>query len=160
MSNALYETFCDRSYYDLWCVRKVGETRWGYCYHMNNKEEAEGLVKQLTDLERELAEAKVTAAFWLAHEKQINVEFERDYLAIWKAVKKPDLTVLESVLALVMELAIAKKDTARLDCLERLAVPFHWVSPEKLDDLGPIILTWRKCSALRTEIDAAMAEPK
>lgn len=54
----------------------------------------------------------------------------------------------------------AKKDSARLDCLERLAVPFHWVSPEKLDDLGPIILTWRKCSALRTEIDAAMEVEK
>lgn len=131
MSNALYETFCDRSYYDLWCVRKVGETRWGYCYHMNNKEEAEGLVKQLTDLERELAEARKE---------------------LWNTIS--------AMADLCAENVEAKKDSARLDCLERLAVPFHWVSPEKLDDLGPIILTWRKCSALRTEIDAAMAEPK
>lgn len=43
-------------------VREVGETRWGYCYHLNSKEEAEGLVKQLTDLEAELAEAKKDAA--------------------------------------------------------------------------------------------------
>lgn len=38
-----WEFFCDRSYYDLWAVRPVGEKRFGYCFHLHAKEEAEGL---------------------------------------------------------------------------------------------------------------------
>jgi hypothetical protein len=59
-------------------------------------------------LELDLAAAKVNADFWLAHEKQTNIEFERDYLAIWKAVKRPDMTVLDSALALKSELAATR----------------------------------------------------
>ena len=51
--------------------------------------------------------------FWLAAEKSKNAEFEQDYLAIWREVKQPDLTVLESVRAMKAELAAAKEQ-ARL----------------------------------------------
>lgn len=54
----IYETFCDTSYYDQWCVRRVGEKRWGYCYHVPSKEEAEGLMDTLSMLERELADLR------------------------------------------------------------------------------------------------------
>jgi hypothetical protein len=45
-----HECFCDESYYGYWAVRPVGEKRWGYCYHLPSKEEAEGLVKELDGL--------------------------------------------------------------------------------------------------------------
>lgn len=48
-----YEVFCDVAYFDQWAVRPVGESRWGHCYHLPSKEEAEGLAKQLEELESE-----------------------------------------------------------------------------------------------------------
>ena len=48
----LFEVFCDVCYYDQWAVRPVGEKRWGHCYHLPSKEEAEGLAKELTLLAR------------------------------------------------------------------------------------------------------------
>ena len=48
----LFEVFVDACYYDQWAVRPVGEKRWGYCYHLPSKEEAEGLAKELTLLAR------------------------------------------------------------------------------------------------------------
>ncbi len=48
----LYEVFCDASYYDQWAVRPLGETRWGNCYHLASKEEAESLAAVLTLLAR------------------------------------------------------------------------------------------------------------
>ena len=51
-SNELFETFCDESYFGQWCVRKTGERRWGHCFHVASKEEAEGLAQELTALER------------------------------------------------------------------------------------------------------------
>lgn len=46
-----WECYSDASYYDLWAVRIAGERRWGWSYHMNRKEEAEGLCKRLNDME-------------------------------------------------------------------------------------------------------------
>lgn len=46
----VWEYFCDHAYFDMWAVRAKGETRWGACYHMNSKQEAEGLSMQLTAL--------------------------------------------------------------------------------------------------------------
>lgn len=45
-----YEVFYDVCYYDQWAVRPVGEKRWGHCYHLPSKEEAEGLAKELEQL--------------------------------------------------------------------------------------------------------------
>lgn len=52
VSDALFEVFCDVCYYDQWAVRPKGEKRWGYCYHLPSREEAEGLAKELTLLAR------------------------------------------------------------------------------------------------------------
>jgi hypothetical protein len=49
---------------------------------------------------RRLRGEVVSAQFWREHAQRTNTELEQDYLAIWKAVKEPDKTVLESVLAL------------------------------------------------------------
>lgn len=51
-SNELFEIFCDESYFGQWCVRKAGERRWGYGFHVASKEEAEGLARELTALEQ------------------------------------------------------------------------------------------------------------
>jgi len=38
-----YECFQDRSYYDMWCVRRVNEREWGKSFHLVNGEEAAAL---------------------------------------------------------------------------------------------------------------------
>ena len=53
-----FECFCDISYYDLWAVRPIGEKRWGYCYHLPTKEEAEGLKDELNKIYEELDKLK------------------------------------------------------------------------------------------------------
>lgn len=45
-----WEYFCDESYYDYWAVREVGETRWGHCFHLCQKREAEALCNLLNSL--------------------------------------------------------------------------------------------------------------
>lgn len=48
MNKIEWECFCDESYYGLWAVRPKGEKRWGYCFHLHCKEEAEDLTALLT----------------------------------------------------------------------------------------------------------------
>ena len=38
-----YECFQDRSYYDMWFVRRVNEREWGKGFHLVNGEEAAAL---------------------------------------------------------------------------------------------------------------------
>jgi len=46
-----WECFCDECYFGLWAVRPVGENRWGHCFHVQTKEEAEGLRDLLNELQ-------------------------------------------------------------------------------------------------------------
>ena len=41
--------FQDENYYSLWAVRTIGENRWGHCFHVHTKEEAEGLCSLLNE---------------------------------------------------------------------------------------------------------------
>ena len=38
-----WETFCDHSYYDMWCVRKVGDRTFGQGFHLMRQAEAQSL---------------------------------------------------------------------------------------------------------------------
>lgn len=38
-----WECFCDTSYFDMWCVRKVGDYHFGHGFHLVNGETAQGL---------------------------------------------------------------------------------------------------------------------
>ena len=49
---ALFDIFCDESYYGMWAVRMKGETHWGRCYHLPSSEEAYGLAEELGDHKR------------------------------------------------------------------------------------------------------------
>jgi hypothetical protein len=51
-----WEYFSDGSYYDMWAVRLVGEKRWGYCYHLNSRDEAKALCELLNEQEKRIAE--------------------------------------------------------------------------------------------------------
>ena len=53
-----WETFCDRSYYDLWRVRRKNERGFNDGYHIHNGEEARALVELLNGHERERDEAR------------------------------------------------------------------------------------------------------
>lgn len=52
--------------------------------------------KTIEELEADLTSAQ----FWRDHAERTGAVFEQDYLAIWRAIKQPDKTVLESVIAL------------------------------------------------------------
>lgn len=47
-----WEAFCDTSYFDMWCVRKVGEKTFGQGFHLVNKEGAEQLRDYLNGVEK------------------------------------------------------------------------------------------------------------
>lgn len=51
---ALWEYFCDDAYYGLWCVRRNGETCFGYGYHVQHVEEARNLCDELNKLTKAL----------------------------------------------------------------------------------------------------------
>lgn len=38
-----WEAFADPAYFDMWCVREVGERRFGHGFHLVNADEAHGL---------------------------------------------------------------------------------------------------------------------
>lgn len=43
LADQTWEAFCDTSYFDMWCVRKVGDRTFGSGFHLVNKEGAEQL---------------------------------------------------------------------------------------------------------------------
>jgi len=51
-----------------------------------------------------------------------------------------------------------RADKDRLDWLDHNAIPWNWLSPEKIDGLGPIVVTWKSNRTLRAAIDAARKE--
>ncbi len=53
-----WETFCDVGYYHMWRLRRKTERGWNDGFHINTRDEAEGLCELLNKLEREVAEAK------------------------------------------------------------------------------------------------------
>ena len=80
-----WETFCDRSYYDLWRVRRKNERGFNDGYHIHNGDEARALVELLNGLERERDEVRSDLEFrrdlFQLQEKQLNeVRVERDTL--------------------------------------------------------------------------------
>ena len=42
-TNPLWECFADPSYFDMWCVREIGERQFGKSFHLVNGDEAQGL---------------------------------------------------------------------------------------------------------------------
>jgi hypothetical protein len=56
------------------------------------------------------------------------------------------------------ENAELRADKERLDWLDHNAIPWTWMSPEKIDGLGPIVVTWKSNRTLRAAIDAARAK--
>ncbi len=53
-----WETFCDVGYYHMWRLRRKTERGWNDGFHINTRDEAEGLCELLNKLEGELASAK------------------------------------------------------------------------------------------------------
>lgn len=42
-----WECFKDRAYYDFWCVRMVGDRKFGLGFHLANEDEAKALANLL-----------------------------------------------------------------------------------------------------------------
>ena len=49
-----WETFCDVGYYHMWRLRRITERGWNDGFHINTRDEAEGLCELLNKLERDL----------------------------------------------------------------------------------------------------------
>ena len=56
------------------------------------------------------------------------------------------------------ENAALRADKERLDWLDHYAIPWTWMSPEKIDGLGPIVVTWKSNRTLRAAIDLSIKE--
>jgi hypothetical protein len=97
-----YEVFCDSAYYNMWAVRVNGEKRWGHCYHLPSKEEAEGLAQELQG-HADWNDANVDTALALKAD-----QLERDLAAARAEVEK-----LRGALALGQENCDAEFDRLR-----------------------------------------------
>ena len=58
-----WEIFSDTSYFDMWCVRPVGEKRWGAGFHVVSRDGAEAARDYLIEATRQAEEA-VEQRFW------------------------------------------------------------------------------------------------
>ena len=65
MSDVKWECFSDPSYFDQWCVRRIGEREFGYGFHLPSRAEAMGLCGILNDYEAKLAKLAVPEGFVL-----------------------------------------------------------------------------------------------
>ena len=79
-----WETFCDRSYYDLWRVRRKNERGFNDGYHLHNGEEARALVEILNGIERERDEWK---AKFIQQNKDLGCEMMDPGGTIWDYAK-------------------------------------------------------------------------
>ena len=91
-----YECFQDRSYYDMWCVRRVNEREWGKGFHLVNGEEAAALRDLLntrTDSHHRLVEA--LRALELANDRVCGARPQRVYDAMIAAGMSDALLALD-----------------------------------------------------------------
>lgn len=58
-----WEIFCDAAYYDMWCVRKVGDLIFGQGFHVMSKDEACVLCAQLAEKNVRIAELEGMTEF-------------------------------------------------------------------------------------------------
>lgn len=61
-----WEAFCDHSYYDMWCVRKVGDRTFGQGFHVIRQDEADAL--------RDLLNTRATEAEFAARIEGLEAE--------------------------------------------------------------------------------------
>ena len=54
----MWEIFRDEAYFGMWCVREIGERRFGAAFHVSSEVEAEELRAALTAKDSEMAEAR------------------------------------------------------------------------------------------------------
>jgi hypothetical protein len=70
----------------------------------------------------------------------------------------PTMQIHDEVIALQRENAELRKDKARMDKLELAAIPWRWLSSEMIDQLGPLVITWKGNRSLRLELDNQMTD--
>lgn len=78
-----WETFCDRSYYDLWRVRRKNERGFNDGYHLHNGEEARALVELLNGLERERYEEREERVKWM----QLSIDADKRFAEVVREVR-------------------------------------------------------------------------
>jgi hypothetical protein len=51
-----FEYFCDAAYFDMWCVRRVGDRTFGQGFHVLNEQSAKALAEELSSMADPAAE--------------------------------------------------------------------------------------------------------
>jgi chromosome segregation ATPase len=72
-----YEAFCDASYYDMWCVRRIGERTFGQGFHVLDEKSALELKGELEALAAELAEVKQDRDLWNQSEATCEAQYAK-----------------------------------------------------------------------------------
>ena len=88
-------------------------------------------------------------------------ELERENAALREAKDMVELERCEMMRSMSLAQNYCEQlraDKERLDWLDHNAIPWNWMSPEKIDGLGPIVVTWKSNRTLRAAIDAARKE--
>ena len=70
------------------------------------------------------------------------------YEDVWRFTNETDavdalISMRDFCRELERENAALRADKERLDWLDHNAIPWTWMSPEKIDGLGPIVVTWK-----------------
>ena len=98
----------------------------------------------------------------IAHLQRENAALKQRILDDNKAygceLMDPSGTIWDHAKRLQDENFALRADKERLDWLDHNAIPWTWMSPEKIDGLGPIVVTWKSNRTLRAAIDAARKE--
>lgn len=74
-----WEYFCDASYFDLWCVRRVGERTFGQGFHVASSIAAKELAEELARIDAESAETIEQLRTKLADAKAALLNLANDY---------------------------------------------------------------------------------
>jgi len=102
------------------------------------------------------------AADRLAELERENAELKQRILDDNKAygceLMDPSGTIWDHAKRLQDENAALRADKERLDWLDHNAIPWNWMSTEKINGLGQIVVTWKSNRTLRAAIDAARKE--
>jgi len=95
---------------------------------------------EITEQLDEVVDENHSLKFQLKTEKHLNEEHEKDYLAIWKLIKKPNETVVDAAKRIKLNLAeVTKQRDLLIEGLEKLA-SCDWVItlPDRMDAVREI----------------------
>jgi len=98
-----WETFCDGSYFDMWCVRRIGDRTFGQGFYVMSQGEAEAL-RNLLDT-RHTATAEALEAMREAREALGGAEVAlKNCVPVFPEVERKTVTALTRLTAAIAKI--------------------------------------------------------